>query len=382
MSVSMAAKRDYYEVLGVSRDATPEEIKKAYRRCALKFHPDRNKNDPEAEKKFKESAEAYEVLSNEEKRRRYDQFGHEGVAGGGMHDFSHMGVEDIFSMFNDIFGGAFGGRSTRGRRRGADLQAEIEITLREAAFGAEKDLSFTREDLCDDCNGSGAAPGSERRNCPTCGGYGQVEQAGGFGALFGRVVTICPSCRGQGSVVAQPCRKCRGSGRTLKQRTLRVRIPAGISDGQGVTLRGEGEPGEAGAPRGDLHCYVRVAQHEMFERRGNDLLCRLPISFTQAALGARVEVPTLNGRAEVSVPPGTQHGQIFRLAGLGMPDLRTGRTGDELVQVFVEIPRKLSERQKKLLREFAETEDTSVLPESMGFFEKLKAYIAGLGGEV
>jgi molecular chaperone DnaJ len=375
----MATKRDYYQVLEITREASADEVKKAYRRCALKYHPDRNKDDKDAEKKFKEASEAYEVLADAEKRRRYDQFGHDGVSGGGIHDFSHMGVEDIFSMFNDIFGGAFagGGGGRRGRRRGADLQAEIEITLTDAAHGAEKELSFTRDDVCETCSGSGAAAGSERRNCPTCGGYGQVEQSGGFGALFGRVVTTCPSCRGQGSVVSQPCKKCRGAGRFPKQRVLSVRIPAGIQDGQGVTLRGEGEPGEPGAQRGDLHCYVRIQPHEFFERHGNDLVCRMPVSFTQAALGARVEVPTLSGKAELTIPPGTQHGQAFRLSGLGMPDLRTGRAGDELVQVFIEIPKKLSDKQKKLLRDFAETEDKTVLPESRGFFDKLKDYFAG-----
>ncbi len=370
----MSSKRDYYEVLGVSRDSSPDEIKKAYRKCALKYHPDRNRDDPEAEGKFKEAAEAYEVLSDQGKRQRYDQFGHQGVAGGGMHDFTHMGTDDIFSMFNDIFGGAFGGGRSRGRRRGADLQAQVEITLREVSTGTEKELSFTREDLCDECEGTGAAPGSERRSCATCGGYGKVEQAGGFGGLFGRVVTACPTCQGQGSIYSTPCKKCRGKGRSPKKRVVNIKIPAGIHDGQEVRVRGEGEPGEPGAPRGDLHCYVRVKSHEFLERHNDDLICPMPISFSQAALGARFEVPTLGGKAELTIPAGTQHGQVFRMAGMGLPDLRTGRSGDQLVQVMVEIPKKMTEKQEQLLREFAETEDKTVLPESKGFFDKLMEY--------
>jgi len=381
-AVRMASKRDYYEVLGVAKDAPPDEIKRAYRKAALKFHPDRNRTDPDAETKFKEAAEAYEVLSDAQKRQRYDRFGHQGVSSSGMHDFSHMGVEDIFSMFNDIFGGAFGGRGGggAGRRRGADLQAEIAITLNEAATGVEKELAFKRLDTCEFCEGTGAAPGSTRQSCPTCGGYGQVEQAGGFGGLFGRVVTVCPDCRGQGKLVTHPCGKCRGRGSYPKKRVVNVKIPAGIHDGQAIRVRGEGEPGDAGSVPGDLHCYVRVQPHDFLERHENDLVCHMPIAFTQAALGASLEVPTLSGRAELTVPPGTQHGQVFRLRGLGMPDLRSGRAGDELVQVLVEIPKKLSPRQEELLREFAATEDRAVLPESKRFFERLKAYFGADGG--
>jgi len=371
----MATKRDYYEVLGVDRNASAEEIKKAYRRCALKYHPDRNRNDPQAEASFKEAAESYEVLSDAEKRRRYDRYGHAGLSGGPMHDFSHMGVEDIFSMFNDIFGTSFGGG--RRTRRGADLQAQIEVTLAEVATGTEHTLEFTREDRCDACAGTGAQPGSRRQNCPTCNGYGQVEQSGGFGALFGRVVTACPHCGGQGSIVTTPCRACGGRGRRPQQRVVTVRIPPGIHDGQAVRLRGEGEAGLANEPPGDLHCYVRVKPHRFLERHNNDLVCRMPVSFTQAALGAKVDVPTLEGKVELTIPHGAQHGQILRMSGQGLPDLRTGRRGDQLVQLLVEIPRKLTSEQKQLLRAFAETEDKIVLPESQGFFEKLKTYFAG-----
>jgi molecular chaperone DnaJ len=369
------SKRDYYEVLSLSRDASPEEIKKAYRRLAHKYHPDRNAGASEAEERFKEAAEAYEVLSTPEKRQRYDQFGHAGLSGAGVRDYSHMDVESIFSMFSDIFGGG-----VRSRRRGADLQTEVEITLAEAATGTERPIEFSRQDFCEECGGTGAAPGSQRQTCGTCGGYGQVEQATGFSMLFGRVVTACPTCRGRGDIVVTPCRKCRGAGRAPKQRVVNVQLPAGIHDGQAVRVRGEGEPGPDGGSRGDLHCYVRVQPHPFLQRHGNDLVCHLPLGFTQATLGTKVEVPTLNGKAEVVIPPGTQHGQLFRLTGLGVPDLRTRRKGDELVQVAIEIPKKINKDQQRLLREFAETEDKSVLPESKGFFEKLMDYLSG-GGE-
>jgi len=374
MGVS-TAKRDYYEVLGVERTAAPDQVKKAYRRRAHKYHPDRN-SAPDAEAKFKEAAEAYEVLSDATKRQRYDQFGHGGLSGVGMHDFSHMGVDDIFSMFNDIFGGAFGGGGRRSRGRGADLQTEVELALSEVLTGVEKSLEFSVQDTCEVCSGSGAAPGTKLQSCNTCGGYGQVEQSGGLGGLFGRVITACPHCQGRGSTIVTPCKNCRGGGRILRARSVTVRIPAGVFDGQAVRLRGEGEPGENGAPKGDLHCYVRIKSHPFLERNNNDLVCPMPISFTQAALGAKVEVPTLTGKADLKVPRGTQHGQVFRLHGLGLPDLRTGRRGDELVQVLIEIPRQLDREQQRLLREFAETEDITVLPESRGFFDKLVDYIS------
>lgn len=370
-------------MLGVSRDAPPEEIKRAYRKAALKYHPDRNPDNAEAEAKFKETAEAYEVLSDPQRRRRYDQFGHAGMAGMGMHDFGHMGVEDIFSMFEDIFAGTpFGSRRAGGFRggRGVDLQTTVEITLAEVATGAERTLEFERRDFCDECGGSGAAPGSKKRTCPTCGGYGKVEQSSGFGILLGRMVTACPACQGRGTLVVTPCRRCAGAGRAPKPRVLTVKIPPGIHDGQSIALRGEGEPGEDGTMRGHLHCYVRVAEHPFLDRQNNHLVCRVPIGFTQAALGAKVEVPTLTGKAELKIPRGTQHGQVFKLAGLGLPDMRSGRKGDELVQVLVEIPKKLNTEQEKILRQFAETEDNTVLPESRGFFEKLVDYLSGQDG--
>jgi len=372
----VAEKRDYYEVLGISRDANADEIKKAYRRAALKYHPDRNRDDPTAEAKFKEAAEAYEVLSDAEKRARYDRYGHEGVQGRGVHDFSGMGVQDIFSMFEDIFGGSmFGGG--RGARGGVNLEMEVSVTLEEVATGVERDIEFERLDLCDRCSGSGAEPGSQRRTCPTCGGYGQVEQTSGFGSLFGRIVTTCPACRGKGTIITSACRQCRGGGRQPQRRRLSVHIPAGIQDGQAVRVAGEGEPSENGGVRGDLHVYVRVKPHPFFERHGQDLLCKVPISFTQAALGAKIEVPSLTGRVELKIPAGTQHGQMFRLAGKGLPSLRSSRTGDEIVQVWIEVPKKLNKKQEQLLREYAKIEDKDVLPESKSFFDKLAEFFSG-----
>ncbi len=370
-------KRDYYEILGVSRDASGDEIKRAYRQAALKHHPDRNPGDAEAEARFKEAAEAYEVLSDPEKRQRYDRFGHRGLSGAAMHDFSHMGVQDIFSMFEDIFGGGiFGGA----RRGGVDLQAEVELTLAEVATGVERTVEFDRNDYCDRCSGSGAEPGSKRRTCTQCGGYGQVEQQTGFSVLFGRVVTTCPVCRGRGTLITSPCQSCKGRGRMPKRRVLNIKIPPGIDDGQVVRVPGEGEPGEDGAARGDFHCVVRVRPHPFFERHGADLLCRVPVSFTQAALGATIEVPTLDGREQVTLERGTQFGALIRLAGKGLPSLRTRRRGELVVQVVVEIPRKLNRRQEELLREFAATEDKTVLPESKSFFEKLAEFFAGDAG--
>ncbi len=376
---NVADKQDYYEVLGVSRDAGADEIRRAYKTAALKYHPDRNKEDPDAEQKFKAVAEAYEVLSDPQKRQRYDRFGHRGLDGTGMHDFSNMGAEDIFSMFDDIFGGGlFGGRRGRGMRRGVDLRAEVEISLSDVLKGVSHTLEFDRMDFCDACSGGGAEPGSRKQPCRTCGGYGQVEQAGGgFGILFGRVVTTCPDCRGRGTIITTPCKACSGKGLKPRHRVLTVQIPAGIHDGQAVRLQGEGEPGGEGAPRGDLHCQVRIKPHPFFERHGNDLICRFPISFTQAALGAALDVPTLDGRIEVDIPQGTQYGHVIQLAGQGLPDLRTGRRGSELVELHVETPRKLTKKQEQLLREFADTEDHSVMPESKGFFERLKEYLVG-----
>ena len=379
------SKRDYYEVLGLERNAAPDQVKRAFRQAALKYHPDRNK-EAGAEERFKEVSEAYEVLSDPEKRNRYDRYGHRGLDGVGMHDFSGMAVDDIFSVFGDIFGDMFGGfggaRRRAGRDRGIDIQAVIEVDLREVATGVEKSLRFQRADFCQPCGGKGAEPGSSPRTCRTCGGYGQVERQTSMGLFVTRSVVDCPDCRGRGEIIERPCRECHGSGRISKECVINVKVPAGVHEGQRIRLRGEGEPGRSGMARGDLHCILRIRPHEFFERDRDHLICRLPIAFTQAALGAQIEVPTLTGTAPLKIPPGTQHGAIFRLAGKGLPNLRSGRTGDEIVQALIEIPRKLSREQKELLRRFAATEDKDVLPESKGFFERVKEYLTGSGGDM
>ena len=369
------AKRDYYEVLGVSKNASADDIKRAYRRMAMKYHPDKNPGNKEAEEKFKQCAEAYEVLSDPEKRQRYNQFGHDGLRGAGMHDFSRMNVEDIFSIFNldDMFGDIFGTRSRRtarraGPTRGYDLETGVELSLNEVAKGTEKTIEFTRQDLCPDCTGSGSAGGSSPGRCPACGGTGQMARGGGFFQM----VSTCRQCGGTGQVITNPCKKCRGVGNVPKKRIVTVKIPPGVHEGQGIRIASEGEPGRMGGPRGDLYCYIRIKQHEFLQRDENNLVAVVPISFTQASLGSTIEVPSLNGTKQLKIPPGTQYGSIFRIRGQGLPDMRTGRTGDELVQIIIETPNKLSSKQRELLAEFAETENKSVFPKSKGFFEKLK----------
>jgi len=381
MPATVTKKSDYYEILGVGRNASPEEIKRAYRRAAMQYHPDRNRGDPESERRFKESAEAYEVLSDPEKRDRYDRYGHAGLSGTATHDFSGMRPDDIFSIFGDIFGDIFDMPLGGGRRaaRGVDLQTEIELSLSDVAREVERSIEFTRNDFCDRCGGKGGEPGTKVETCRTCGGYGQVERTSGMGFFSTRVVTHCPDCRGQGTRILKACRDCKGAGLLPKKRLVTVKIPAGVHEGQVIRLRGEGEPGESGSRRGDLHCYIRIRPHPFLQRHGNDLLCEVPISFTQAALGARIEVPTLDGKAEVTIAPGTQHGEMLRLVKKGLPDIRNGRVGDQVVRVLIEIPRRLNEHQEDLLRRFAKTEDRHVLPESKGFLEKLKEFWAGLG---
>lgn len=373
--MAVAQKRDYYEVLGVGQDAPPDDVKRAYRRAAMKFHPDRS-SVPDAEQKFKEASEAYEVLSDPDKRGRYDRFGHAGLTGTAGHDFTRMRPDDIFSIFGDLFGSAFGGRHSG---RGNDLQTEVILDLAQVAEDTEHSIEFTRSDHCDRCGGKGGEPGSRSDTCQTCGGYGQVERTSGMSFFSTRIVTNCPNCKGAGAVFSSPCKTCRGGGRSPKRRVVTVKIPAGVQDGQGVRLRGEGEPGENGAERGDLHCYVRIRSHPFLKRHGRDLLCEVPISFTQAALGGTVEVPTLKGKADVTIPAGSQHGRMLRLSRKGLPDLGTGRVGDQLIRLLIEVPRRLNERQRELLREFAKTEDKHVLPESRGFFERMKDFLSTMG---
>ncbi len=374
------AKRDYYEVLGVGKGASADDIKRAYRRMAMKYHPDKNPDDKEAEAKFKECAEAYEVLSDTDKRQRYDQFGHEGLRGMGMRDYTHMRWQDIGSIFEDILGG-FGGFEDlfgRGRRRtgrtgparGYDLETSVDLTLNDVADGAEKTIEFTRQDICPECNGNGCAKGKMPDKCPACGGRGQVVRGGGFFQM----VSTCQQCRGSGQVITDPCKKCRGGGRIPKKRTVSIKIPPGVHEGQGIRVASEGEPGRGGGPRGDLYCYVRIKPHEFLERDGNNLIALVPISFTQAALGATIDVPSLNATQKLKIPPGTQYASVFRIKGKGLPGLRTGRTGDQLVQIAVETPRRLNQKQEELLREFAKTENKRVSPKAKTFFEKLKKH--------
>lgn len=373
------AEQDYYDILGVSKNATIDEIKKAYRQMALKYHPDRNPGNKEAEAQFKEAAEAYQVLSDPEKRRRYDQFGSEGLRGQyAPGDFSDL--SSIFESFGDIFGGGrgevfedlfgFTGTHRRGMRPGASLRCEIAVTLEEAAQGVSKTIGLRREEHCDTCHGSGAKPGTSPTVCSTCRGVGQVQRSQGFFTMR----TTCPRCGGSGKIVENPCPDCRGAGRIPKRREITVKIPPGVDEGSQMRLQGEGEVGDNGAPRGDLYCFIRIQPHPFFERVGDDLLIRVPISYTQAVLGAQVEVPTIDGSTRVKIPAGTQSGQVLRLKGQGMPKLHGYGRGNELVQVTVETPTKLTTGEEKLLRELARLEESDVTPQRRDFVDKLKSF--------
>lgn len=372
-------KDDYYKILGVNRNATEEDIKKSYRQMALKYHPDRNPGDKGSEQKFKEAAEAYEVLGDPEKRRRYDQFGHDGLRGTEMHGFSTF--EDIFDAFGDIFGGRsifgdfFGAGRTRGRepRRGASLKCDIEVDFAEVAKGVEKTIELTRKEPCDKCNGTGARNGTSPTTCSYCGGRGEVQQSQGFFTLR----TICPRCSGKGTVIETPCNKCGGSGRYPKKTSISVQIPAGVDEGMRLRIPGQGEAGENGAPRGDLYCDIHVRPHPLFERRNNDIICEVPIIFTQAALGAVIEVPTLTSSTKVKIPKGTQSGHVIKIRGEGFPDVHGYGRGNLLVNLVIETPPKLTARQEELLKEFAEIEQRNPGPRKKGFFEKMKDYFPG-----
>ena len=380
----MPADAEYYELLGLKPDASAEEVRRAYRRCAMKYHPDRNPGNKEAEEKFKKCAEAYEVLSDPERRGRYDQFGKAGLRGTGVHDWQHADVRDIFSMFSEVFAGfggledmfGFGGGGRGGPRRGASLRCYIDLALEEAARGAAKTVRLARQEPCEACRGTGAKSG-RRETCPTCRGQGRVQKGGGF---F-RLVTDCPHCRGTGQVVRDPCGTCIGRGFVERQREIEIQIPPGVEEGQRIRYAGQGDAGEPGAPRGDLYAVIRIEEHPFFERHGMDLLCQVPISFTQAALGAEVEAPTLDGPEPVTVAPGTQSGDLYRLRGKGMPDVHGRERGDILVQVIVEVPKRVSKRQEEILREFAATEKRGVLPQREGFLDKLAAYFRGKTGQ-
>lgn len=368
----MATKRDYYEVLGVEKSAGEEDIKRAYRKLAMKYHPDKNKGDKDAEARFKEAAEAYEVLSDAAKRDRYDRYGHQGVSGmGGGQGFSN--VEDIFEAFGDLFGGGmFGGRRgrSRGPQPGADLQTSIKLSLKEAATGVSKPLTLRRPTRCDTCSGSGAKPGSQPTSCGMCGGRGRVVQAQG---PF-RIETTCPTCRGKGNIIKTPCDECRGSGKVTKTHEVEVDIPAGVDTGMRLRVRGEGEVGEPGAPPGDLYVMIEVKEDPIFQREEENLHCRAPISFAQAVLGGQIEIPTLDGTETLDIPRGTKADHVFRLRGKGMPNPRGRGKGDLFIHAYIEVPTKLSKRQEELLRELAEVEKQNVNPEQKSFFERIRDY--------
>jgi molecular chaperone DnaJ len=371
-------KRDYYEVLGVAKTATDDEIKKAYRTLAKKYHPDLNGGDKDCEAKFKEVNEAYEVLSDPQKRARYDQFGHEdpraGGAGGGYGDFTGGfggGFDDIFSAF---FGGGFGGggQRARGPQRGDDLRYDLTITFEEAAFGCEKEISVTRDENCEECGGTGARKGTQPTQCPTCHGTGQVQSF--VNTPIGRVsnVRVCEACHGQGTIINDPCPKCSGRGRVRKNRKITIKIPAGIDNGMQIPLRKQGEPGLRGGENGDLYIFVTVKPHKLFTRENYDLYCDVTVSFTQAALGGEIDVPTLNGMIKHNLPEGTQPGTVIRLRGQGIQNLRGAGKGDLYIKVNVEIPRKLTDKQKELLMQFDETLTGKEYEAKKSFFERVK----------
>ncbi len=365
-------KRDYYEILEVDRSADDETLKRAYRRLAMKYHPDRNPGDVEAEERFKEAAEAYEVLRNPEMRDRYDRYGHAGLKGAPVGGFSSF--NDIFDAFQDIFSGGslfgelFGGMR-RGGRHGRHLKCDIRVGFLEMARGATKSVTLRRQEICATCRGEGARPGSRPAPCATCGGRGAVVQNQG---LFS-IQSVCPRCGGRGEIIEDPCPDCKGEGRQTIKREIQVRIPPGIEDGLTLRVPGEGEPGEGGGPRGDLLCTIRVKPHSVFRREGPVLMVEVPLPYTTAALGGTIEVPTLNGKESLKIPKGTQPGRLFTIKGKGLPFLEEpDKAGDLVVMVQVEVPSKLTKRQRELLRELAEIESRNVTPKRRRFFEKIR----------
>lgn len=368
----MQTKRDYYEVLGVPRTASAEDIKKAYRKLALKYHPDRNPGNKEAEEKFKEAAEAYAILSDAQKRAQYDQFGHS-LGGGGFSGF--QGFEDAFRGFGDIFGDLFedffstGTRARGGARKGSDLEVSVEITLEEAARGKEISIEVPRRETCSSCQGSGAAAGAKKSSCPECRGTGEIHVTQGFFSLR----RTCPRCQGEGERIDKPCPDCRGRGRVERRRKLNVKIPRGMETDARLKITGEGEAGERGGPRGHLYLHVIVKPHPILERHGNDLYCEMLIPFTVAALGGEAEFPTLDGKVKIRIPSGTPSGKVFRLREKGMPILGGNGHGDQLVRVEIDVPSRLNDEERRLLQEWArERKDSVATPKKKGFFDHLK----------
>jgi molecular chaperone DnaJ len=378
------AKEDYYELLGVGKTATDEELKKAYRKKAVQFHPDKNPGNKPAEEMFKKVSEAYDVLKDADKRAAYDRYGHaafQGPGGGAGGPRGGGGFHDPFDIFREVFGQQggggggifdemFGGGGRDSGRDGSDLRYDLEITLEEAARGAEREISFRKNMACERCDGVGAEPGSKRVTCPTCRGAGQIRRSGGIITF----TQTCPTCAGAGTKVEKPCTACRGEGRVLKTTKLNVRIPPGVDNGSRLRSSGNGEAGLAGGQSGDLYIVLSVKEHELFERQGDDLFCEIPIKFTLATLGGTIEVPTLFGKASLKIPVGTQSGTTFRLRDKGMPSLRGGRQGDQLVRMHVEVPQSLTPEQRKILEDFARVSGDANEPTSKSFFEKAKKF--------
>lgn len=380
------SKRDYYEVLGVSKTATQDELKKAYRKLARKYHPDLNKDNAEAAEKFKECNEAYSVLSDEQKRAQYDQFGHAAFENGGMGGgggfggaggfggFGGSGMEDIFDMFFGGQGGRGGRSSKAGPQRGADLRFDLEISFEEAAFGLEKEINLYRDEVCDHCNGEGAEPGSKVETCPECNGSGYVRFT--QNTMFGQMVNErpCSRCKGEGKIISEPCKECRGKGTVKRNKKLKVKIPAGVDNGSRLRVSNEGEAGAKGGPSGDLYVYLYVKPHKFFERDGTTVLCEVPINIVQATLGADIKVPTLDGQVTMKIPEGTQPGKVMRIKGKGIPSLRNSSRGDQLVRIKVVVPTKLSDKQKDALRKFADISKDNINPEEKSFMDKVKDF--------
>ena len=369
-------KEDYYNVLGVERNASQDDVKRAYRKLALKYHPDKNQGDRAAEEKFKVAAEAYEVISDPAKRKRYDQFGHEGLRGGDARGFGNF--EDIFDAFGDIFGSGggggifedfFGGGRRHAEKRGASLRCDIALDFKEIATGVEKTIEITKRDFCEECRGTGARKGTSPVSCPYCKGKGEIHQRQGFFTIR----TACPKCQGNGKIIETPCRKCSGHGVYPKKSNIKVQVPAGIDDGARLRVTGQGESGANGAQPGDLYCDIHIKPHSIFKRHDYDIICEFPITFTQAALGCEIEVPTILGKMrKVRIPAGIQSDEIISVKGEGFPNVRGYGVGNMLVHVVVETPTKLTPGQEELLREFAESEHKNVTPKRKSFFQKVK----------